>query len=354
MKKIILWSQIILSVVLLTTLLSSCEESEAETNSGATKAPMQKLPVDVKVVQATTYQQEEVIVGTIVSNKEVEIISEIPKKVIAITFKDGAYVQKGQLLYKLEDVDIRAKLKKIESQLALARTDEKRFSELLKTQSVKQQEYDQVVTAFQSLQAEEDLLKVELSKAEIRAPFSGRIGISKVHEGALVGPGIVLTRLQDISKVKIHFAIPEKYIALAKEGTKISFKTDFSEESYPAYITATEPNVDAQSRSLLVEAIADNPKAILRAGLSAKVSFPTTSSDVAAITIPSESLIPSAEGYSVFTVKNGVAKTQAVQVQNRTDNEAQILQGLASGDTIMVSNVLRAGEGVPVQIVSTQ
>jgi membrane fusion protein, multidrug efflux system len=354
MKKIILWSQIILTVVLFTMLLSSCGKSGGETNLGVSKAPMQKLPVDVKVVQATTYKQDEVIVGTIVSNKEVEIVSEVPKKVIAITFKDGSYVQKGQLLYKLEDVDVRAKLKKIKSQLVLARIDEKRFSELLKTLAVKQQEYDQALTAFHSLQAEEDLLKVELSKTEIRAPFSGRIGISKVHEGTLVGPSIVLTRLQDASKVKIHFAIPEKYIAIAKEGTRISFKTDFSEESYPADITATEPNVDAQSRSLLVEAIADNPKAILRAGLSAKVYFPTLSSDVAAITIPSESLIPSSEGYSVFTVKNGVAKIQAVQVQNRTDNEAQILQGLSSGDTIMVSNVLRAGEGVPVQIVSAQ
>ncbi|MDO1449221.1 efflux RND transporter periplasmic adaptor subunit [Rhodocytophaga aerolata] len=354
MKKILMWSQIILATILLTMLLSSCETSEAETNSGATQAPMQKLPVDVKVVQASSYQQDELIVGTIVANRQVEIVSEIPRKVISITFKDGTYIQKGQLLYKLDDADLKAKLKKIEAQLVLARTDEKRLSELLKTQAVREQEYDQVLSTLQALQAEEELLQVELSKTEIRAPFAGRIGISKVHEGTLVGPNMVLTNLQDVSKVKIHFAIPEKYIGKAKEGTKITFKTDFSEESYTAQITATEPHVDAGSRSLLVEAIANNPQNELRAGLSAKVSFPTISADAQAIMIPSEALIPSPQGYTVFTIKNGTARAQAVKVQNRTESEAMILEGLSSGDTIMVSNVLRAGDGVPVQIVSAQ
>ena len=92
----------------------------------------------------------------------------------------------------------------------------------------------------------------------------------------------------------------------------------------------------------------------MRAGLSAKVAFPTISKDAEVITVPSEALIPSPQGYSVFTVKNGIAKTQAVKVQNRTESEALILEGLSSGDTIMVSNVLRAGDGVPVQIVNAQ
>ena len=252
MKKIILWSQIILAIVLLGMLLSSCEKSEAESNAGATLAPVQKLPVDVKVVQAAAYHQDELIVGTVISNRAVEIVSEIPRKVTSIAFKDGAYIQRGQLLYKLDDADLKAKLKKIEAQLTLARNDERKLAELLKTQAIREQEYDQVLSTLQALQAEEELLQVELSKTEIRAPFAGRIGISKVHEGTLVGPSMVLTNLQDISKVKIHFAIPEKYIGKVKEGSTITFKTDFSEESYTAQITATEPHVDAESRSLLV------------------------------------------------------------------------------------------------------
>jgi membrane fusion protein (multidrug efflux system) len=115
MKKIFMWSQIILATILLTMLLSSCETSEAEINAGATQAPMQKLPVDVLVIQKVAYHRDELIVGTLVANRQVEIVSEIPRKVISIAFKDGASIQRGQLLYKLDDADLKAKLKKIEA-----------------------------------------------------------------------------------------------------------------------------------------------------------------------------------------------------------------------------------------------
>ena len=88
--------------------------------------------------------------------------------------------------------------------------------------------------------------------------------------------------------------------------------------------------------------------------MSARIYLSTVSDDAKGITLPTESLIPSAQGYSVFTVKNGLAKMTSVTLGNRNESEALITSGLNDGDTVMVSNILRSGDGTPVQIVSTK
>lgn len=333
-------------------LLAACQTGEAENKTatpGAAAAP--GLPVDVQVVEAGEYRQDEALVGTLMPNRQVDITPEVAKKIVSVAFRDGVHVQQGQLLYQLDNDDVKAQLRKSTAALQLARLNEKRLGELLKTQAVKQQEYDEALTALQSLEAEADLLRVALSKTQIRAPFAGRAGISKVYAGAFVTPGTVLTTLQDVGQVKLRFAVPEKYLALVREGNKVSFTTELSDQPFTAVIRATEPGIDAQSRSLVVEALAGNPGGQLRAGLSARVSFPTRAAGTKAITIPTEALIPAAGGYSVFVVRAGVAKAQAVKVQNRTEDDALITEGLQPGDTLMISNTLRVMEGTPVQVV---
>jgi membrane fusion protein (multidrug efflux system) len=88
--------------------------------------------------------------------------------------------------------------------------------------------------------------------------------------------------------------------------------------------------------------------------MSARVHLSIVSEGATGITLPTESLIPSAQGYSVFTVKNGLAKITAVTVGNRSESEALITSGINDGDTVMISNILRSGDGTPVQIVSTK
>lgn len=334
--------------------LSSCEQGKAETKKEKVAAVAPKLPVDVKIVKPSKFDQKEVLVGTVLPHQEVTIVSEISKKVTSIAFTDGSYIRKGQLLYKLADSDLRAQLKKVESQLKLAQLDQQRFSELLKTNAVKQQEYDQIYTTLQTLEAEKELHEVEIAKTEIRAPFSGNIGISRIDVGSVINSSTVLTTLQDLHRVKIQFTVPEKYSDLVKKGGKVIFTTETHEKPFSATISATEPGVDAQTRGLVVEAIAENQNQKLRSGLSAKVHFNIYEDNSNAFTIPSESLIPAATGYTVYVVRGGIAKMQPVKVLNRSENEALIGEGLQSGDTVMTSNILRTTDGTAVQIVSAQ
>lgn len=340
-------------MIALSLAVLGCTTQAADNEDGAS-AQATKLPVDVKVVRASALTQEESVVGSILANREVTITSEVSKKVISIHFKDGSYVSRGQLLYKLDDSEIKARLKQIQSELALAQLTESRLSQLLKNESVRQEEYDVALTRFQSLQASEELLLIELSKTSITAPFSGVVGITKVEIGSLVNPGLPLATLQDQGTVKIEFTVAEKYLPFVKTGKEISFSVLGDSTRLPATITATESGVDADSRTLIVRAFSANKNGKLRPGMSARVFLSTVEENATGITLPTEALIPSAKGYSVFAVKNGVARITHVTIGNRTETDALITSGLNDGDTVMISNTLRSGDGTPVQIVSSK
>lgn len=323
--------------------------NDPETSQPAT----QKLPVDVKVVTTTPIDQEETVAGSILANREVAIASELSRKIISIHFKDGSFVQKGQLLYKLDDADILARMKQVQAELGLAKLNEERLATLLKTETVKQEEYDAAYSKLQALQATFELLQVELSKTSLRAPFSGKTGFTQVHEGALVAPGMTLVSLQEQGTVKIQFAVSEKYADALRPGRKISFTTFSLTEKLSATITATEAGVDANTRSITVYAThANNGR--LKPGMSVKIFFPVYHEQVSGFFLPSQALMASDNGYSVYAIKNGVAKMTPVKIGNRSESEALITSGLLEGDTVLISNILRTGEGTPVQAVTIQ
>lgn len=168
-------------IPLLGILLIACE-NKPEKSSGekpATNTDASKLPVDIIVAQEQLLNHEEAVVGTMMSYREVSIVSEIPQKITKVAFKDGGYVSQGAVLYILNDADIKSRLKQVGAELELAELNKERMSNLLKTETVRQQEYDEAFMRFRSLVAQQDLLRVELAKTVIRAPFSGKIGISK-------------------------------------------------------------------------------------------------------------------------------------------------------------------------------
>jgi membrane fusion protein, multidrug efflux system len=340
-----------LGLIALSIALLGCHTQAAD-NPIEPSGQVSKLPVDAKIVRATSLLQEESVAGSILANREVIIASEVSRKVKSIHFMEGSNVSKGQLLYQLDDNEIKARLKQIQAELALAKLSESRLSQLLKSESVRQEEYDVALTKLQSLQASEEILQLELAKTSITAPFSGVIGITKAEVGTLVSPGQALVTLQDHSAVKVQFTVAEKYLPYVKVGKQISFSTAGNSNRLSARISATESGIDERTRTITIHATHTNNGGDLKPGMSARVYFSTVDPGAKGITLPTEALIPSAQGYSVFAVKNGDAKITPVTVGNRSEAEALITSGLNDGDTVMISNILRSGDGIPVEIVS--
>lgn len=339
------------NLILLLSILfySSCSTNSKESPTASTPPT---IPVDVAIIKKENIDAIESISGTILPIQEVEIASEVTKRIISINFKDGTSVGSGQLLYKLDDRDIRAKLNKVQAELSIAALNEHRLAELLKTESVRLEEYEAAKAKLDVYTAEKEMLLAELEKTEIRAPFSGNIGISKVHKGAIVQPGKSLVTISNVNTAKIEFSVPEMYLNAVKANGKISFEIEGSKEIFYATIVASEASLNKNSRSITIQAITPNTKSLLSGGMSAKVHF-NKLGIAEGISIPTEALTPSGNGYSIFLVKSMKAKMFTVELLSRNEKTAIIKSGVNEGDTAIISNLLRISENASVNIVST-
>ncbi len=318
--------------------------------SGKAVASVQRVPVDAYAVKTIATDGELLATGTIAAHQQVDLLSEVAGKMTGIHARQGSHVQEGVLLFTLDANDLKARRQKLILQQKWALLDEKRFRELLDTGSVNQQEYDQVLTNLKVLQAEIARVDVDLEKTRIRAPFAGKVGLSRVEVGAYVTPSTVLSSLEDVRWVEISFTVPEKYASVVKPGQTISFTTQNSNLPFLGKIVATGSKTDLGTRSLLVMAVSENPDGKLVTGSSAKISFSLRKTEDG-ILIPAEALIPMPKGYSLFVVKNGLARPQEVKTGTSTKATVQILEGLSLGDTVVTSNLLWLGSGVPVQVM---
>ncbi|MFD2934246.1 efflux RND transporter periplasmic adaptor subunit [Spirosoma flavum] len=310
-----------------------------------------KIATDAFIVKRETITDELQTTGTIAANREVDLVSEVARKLVRVYVREGSYVNEGTLLYKLDDADLLAKKRRVVLQAKLAQLDEKRFRELLTTEAVNQQEYDKVLTNLNVLQAEIAMVDVDLAKTEIRAPFAGKLGLKRVDVGAYVTPSTVLSSFDDVSQVEVNFTIPEKYASDVRAGQAIQFTTENSSQPFVGRVVATDPKMEANTRSLLVRAISENRGGKLVPGASAKIAFILHVAQDG-IRVPTQALIPTAKGYSLFRLNGGKAERRDVKTGSRTKGTVQILEGLAIGDTVLTTNLLRLDTGIPVTVSS--
>ncbi|MER2996365.1 efflux RND transporter periplasmic adaptor subunit [Pontibacter populi] len=322
---------------------------EAKTG-GPTGGPMaEKVSVDVFVVSPTAFQNTIVSTGTVIPNEDVELRSEISGRVTNINFQEGSRVKKGQLLLTVNDAEMRAQLQKLQSNQALYRDMEQRNRTLLEKEYISKQEYDQVSNQLATATADIRALRATMDKAYVRAPFDGVIGLRQISEGSYVTAATPIARIVDISPVKIDFAIPGRYSQMIKEGNPITFTAEGSPKTYEAKIYAIQPNIDPATRTLQVRALFDNKNEEVKPGAFVRINLGLKEVEQA-ILVPTESIIPEAEGHKLFLVKGGKAVPQMVKIGQRSESLIQILEGVEPGDTIIQSGVLQARPGSDLTI----
>lgn len=348
MKRNLFFLGIAILIIIFTVLKMLVFSDKQEQKIAAVPNPA--ILVECYIAKDTSVNYQLETVGTIRANEQVEIVGEINKKITAIYLKEGATVAKDELLFKLDDADINARIHKLVVEEKLSAANESREKVLLAKGGISQERFDVVSNLRQTLQAEIEVLKVDLAKTEIRAPFAGKIGLRNVSEGTLVNPALVLANLVDVKRMKIDFSIPERYAQDLHVGSKISFHTDYLENEVSAVVEAIEPAVDVKTRTLLVRAVAANGDGKLVAGTSARVAMTLKEFDKS-LFIPTSALIPSIKGYGVFVNRSGSAQPLMVKTGVRNRDYIQILDGLSPGDTIVMTNLLRIKKESPLKII---
>jgi membrane fusion protein (multidrug efflux system) len=311
------------------------------------------IPADVYVAKVSQFTSGIQAIGTLLPNEEVQLISEASGKVIGIYFKEGTQVLQGQLLVKVDDADLQAQLKRAEYQLKLTEERLNRQKILLEKEAVSREEFDLVQTDYNILQADIDLLKVKIDKTEIRAPFSSIVGFRGVSVGSFLQPNTIITTLVDQNLLKIEFSIPEKYATLPLLEKKVVFTTELSEKEYEAIIYAVDSKVDQKTRTISLRAMYDNRQKTLAAGIFTRLKILTeTSSDV--ILLPTQTIVPEMNGKKVWILENGKAISRSVTTGVRTENQIEIITGIAAGDSVLTTGLMQIKEGSTVRVVSIQ
>jgi len=287
--------------------------------------------------------------GTLEANEQIEVRSEVSGVVEQINFEEGASVSKGQVLVKVNDIELRAQLRQMQTALGLASENARRAKLLLEKEAISQEEFDIANAELKSAQSRVQLIQSQISKTVIRAPFSGKIGLRSISKGSYISPSNMIAKLVNTSQLKITFSIPEKYAQTIKINQQLSFSVSGSKELYKGKIYAIEPEIEVASRTLKIRAVVENLEGKLIPGTFANVILPLEKLKNALL-VPSEALIPIQNGKKIFVSENGKAKEIIVETGARTDKDILVTNGLKAGDTILTSGVMSLRNESPVKV----
>lgn len=344
-KKMLFW---ILPALLIAALAIPKISQENETGA-AQSSRSNAVEAEVMVILPTELSENFYINASIIGDEEIELRPEVAGKVTAINFTEGSKVKKGDLLVKINDSDLKAQLLRAESLKKLAEEKEYRSKQLFSQGLISQEEYDIINTELNSRLAEIELLKSQIDKTEIIAPFDGIIGLRYVSEGAIVNSSVVIAQLIKNDPVKIDFALPVKHASKVKVGSKIKLTVPNIDKQFSAAVYAVDPKIDPASRTLKVRAKTENQKGELIPGSYAEIEFPLGTNDKA-IVVPSQSLVPDIGGELIYVYKNGKAYPSPVVTGLRTNNTIEILEGISVGDTVITSAIIQMRPGVDITI----
>lgn len=322
--------------------------SSNASSSGSSNSP---LLVDVFVIKADTLDNKIFTTGTLIPNEEVELSAESPGIIQELYLNEGATVRENELLVKINDRDLQAQLTRAEFRLKLAEERERRQEQLLSKGGISQEEYDATLNEVNVLRAEVSLIKAQIEKTEVRAPFSGILGLKYVSDGSYISPITRIATLQDIDPIKLDFSVPERYAAQVNIGSKITFSVQGIDEELSATVYAKEPRINTETRTLQVRARSENSNGALLPGAFADLEL-TLDTINGALLVPTVSLVPELQGQKVFLLKNGVVQPQSVETGIRTDRKIQITNGVQAGDTVLTTGLLQVRPGMKVMVNS--
>ncbi|HDO1385201.1 TPA: efflux RND transporter periplasmic adaptor subunit [Aeromonas veronii] len=326
--------------------------------------PEPEFPVTAMVTKAQDWVPTIEAIGFIEPNQGVTLSTELAGTIDAITFESGKPVKADQLLLSLDSTVERANLRASQAKLPAAKAKFDRFQNLYKTSSISKEQLDEAEAAYRSLEADIESLKATIARREVRAPFSGVVGLRNVFLGQYLQPGTDIVRLEDTSVMRLRFTVPQTDISKIKLGQTIKINVDaYSQTQFDGHITAIEPAVNFQSGLIQVQADIPNNDGQLRSGMFARASIilPTVKDQ---IVIPQTAISFTLYGQNVYVLKEGEetdkegnkvkvlrAKQVVVKAGERRGNDVHVLSGIQAGDQIVLSGQVRLSNDTKVHVV---
>jgi membrane fusion protein, multidrug efflux system len=332
-------------------LLTGCggREKAAAPGAGAARASAaQPQAVEVTPILRRDLAETLNLVGSLAANESAEIRPEIGGIVRQIFFEEGQPVKKGDLLLKIDDAELRAQFAQVEARFELAKLNVARSENLSETRTIPQSEFDRARSEFASAQAELSLLRLRLEKTDLRAPFDGIVGSRIISPGDYVTPSTVISTIDDLSRLKIGFQVPERFLSKVRPGTIVRARTRTSGASAEEHTIEGEvyfvgTTIDRATRSSEVKAILREPASNLRPGMFANIEL-ILEVRQQVLAVPEGAILADARGVQIIVVgeKDGRPVANFVPVRtglrSRGLVEVQPLQGEIADETRVIAS----------------
>ncbi|MBV7314968.1 efflux RND transporter periplasmic adaptor subunit [Shewanella sp. NIFS-20-20] len=348
---IVLLSMLSIAAIGVNQWLSS--ESAPQTPSPRETA---KKPVAVITAPVTSQslQQELSLIGKLEAYQSVWVAPQITGKIATINTKENQQVKQGDLLLSLEDSRARATVAEAEAYLADQQRKLNDFIKLSHSNAITQSEIDAQRTQVDIASARLSAASSDLNYHYLRAPFTGHTGLIDFSEGKMVNAGTELLTIDNLSRLKLDIAVPEKYLSQLHIGMAITASSDaWPQQVFNGKVNAIDPRVDANSLNITIRVEFQNPDTRLMPGMMMKALL--AFQPVTAPAIPVQALEYSGTKRFVYVVNDQQqVSRQQVVLSHRIDDSVLIESGLKVGDEIVVQGLVNMRDGISIHSLKTE
>ncbi|MFF7396657.1 efflux RND transporter periplasmic adaptor subunit [Achromobacter sp. NPDC008082] len=299
-------------------------------------------------------------IGSLEATRQVLVPAEVDGRVTQILFTAGQRVQAGQLLVQMNDAPEQGELARLQAQARNARTLLERTRRLLPQQAATREQLDQAQADYDQAAADIKRVQALIEQKRVKAPFDGVLGVRRVNLGQFAKAGDALVSLTDASTLYANITLPEQALGALRAGQPVTVTVDaHAGREFTGTVSTIEPQVDAGSRTVRVQATLPNADGALAAGMYAqgRIGLPDRPN---VITVPETAVSYSAYGDSVYVLtppKPGEDKAaptvrQAyVKTAERVRGRVVVAEGLNAGDQVVTSGQLRLHNGAAVEVI---
>jgi RND family efflux transporter MFP subunit len=302
----------------------------------------------VAPVRLVRLPRSESAVGTIRAVHETSIGSRLLARVEEVNLKAGQEVKAEDVLVRLNDTDLKARLEQAkaavtgaEATRAQAANDEQRYAKLAESKAISRQEHEKTATALQEadanlLQARESVKEVAamLEWATIRSPLTGIVIDKKVDVGDMVTPGQILATLFDPKRMQLVASVRESLTRQLLVGQEIGVQVEGLGKQCSGTVSEIVPEAQSSSRTFQVKVTGPCPEGIY-SGMFGRILIPLEEEEV--LVVPRRAVRKVGQLELVQVAEQGAANRRAIRTGRTLENDVEVLSGLREGEQVVVS-----------------
>ncbi len=352
MKRIIITVVIVGAAIAAAAFILKNNKEKMQQQTELAKKVNSTIPVQVEDTKEEIIGGTFTVTGSFAPARQILVVTELAGKVISLPVKEGQFVEKGQLLARIEYATHEADLRSAEANLQKLSTDKERYQRLVTSGGVTQSQLDDINLAYVNAEARTIAAKKRLADSYIRAPFAGYVNKRFVEEGTYLNAAKEVFEIVETARLKMVVNVSESQVLSVSKADKIVVQADvYPGSEYKAQLNFIGAKADANLNfpvELQIENIKDKP---LRSGMYGRATFQLSGGNPSLV-IPRSALLGSTENAQVYVVANGAVELKEIVAGRSFSNSIEVISGLTRGEKVVTNGQINLSPGAKVTVLN--